>query len=266
MAFVAATLSDLTAEAQDWRHRTLEPTYPIIVFERLRMRCRDGAQGANRTCHIAIGYQAHGPKEVLGFWFETNDEHRFWFDVLGDLAERGVEDVIYLVGSSLALGSALEQVFPAAQLIPHVGDFVRQSQDLSTCKNRCTVAKALRPVHGARTMDEALLNLEQFEASDVARSNPSIGQIWRRHWDALSSFFEIAPEIRCVMTSTFAADGLRRALKMALARRKNSVSSEEAATLMYLVARDARRTWKRPQREWHAAKTQLAMQFSDRFC
>jgi transposase-like protein len=67
------------------------------------------------------------------------------------------------------------------------------------------------------------------------------------------------------MTSTFAADGLRRGLRTMLARRKYSVSLGEVAALMYMVARDARRKWKRPQREWHAAKAQLALHFPDRF-
>ena len=30
-------------------------------------------------------------------------------------------------------------------------------------------------------------------------------------------------------------------------------------------AREAQRRWKRPQREWHAAKTQLAVRFPERF-
>jgi transposase-like protein len=34
---------------------------------------------------------------------------------------------------------------------------------------------------------------------------------------------------------------------------------------MYLVVRDSLRKWKRPQREWHAAKTQLAILFPERF-
>jgi putative transposase len=260
-AFVRATLADLAAEAADWSSRPLEATYPIVVFERLRMRWRDHAGVQNRDCHIAIGFQAHGPKEVLGFWFEGNDAHSFWQSVLADLHDRGVDDIIYAVGLGAGGSAALTQVFPAAQAIAHVGELVRQSQDLSACKNRCTIAKALRPIHGARCESEARAQLERFEAG----GNASIAAIWRRNWDKLGAFFAIAPEVRCVMTSTFAADGLRRGLKFALNRRKHTISDDEARTLMYLVTRSARRKWKRPQREWHAAKAQLALQFPDRF-
>ncbi len=264
-AFVKATLADLASEAADWSERPLEPCYPIVIFERLRVKWRDGTGAQSRNCHIAIGFQAHGPKDVLGFWFEKKDEDGFWGRVLDDLKDRGVEDIIYFAGSGDGLSGALAGAFPDALAIPHVGDFVRRSQDLSICKNRCTIAKALRPVHGARSEAEALANLDAFAAGALAKENPSIVPIWQRHWGELRAFFAIAPEVRCVMTSTFAADGLRRALKKALNRRKTSASPEEAATLMYLVARDARRKWKRPQREWHAAKAQLALQFPDRF-
>jgi transposase-like protein len=264
-AFVKAALADLETEALEWARRPLEPSYPIVIFERMRVRWRDRTGAQNRNCHFAIGFNAHGPKEVLGFWLEKNDERDHWNDALGDLRDRGVDDIIYFAGSGTGASTALAQVFPAALAIPHVGDLVRQSQDLSTCKNRCTIAKALRPVHGAVSQAEAAVHLEEFAASELGGRNPSIVSIWRRHWNDLEAFFAISPEVRCVMTSTFAADGLRRGLKHALARRRHVSSASETTTLMYLVARDARRNWKRPQREWHAAKGQLAMQFPDRF-
>lgn len=265
-SFVDATLADLSAEASDWRQRPLESCYPIVIFERMRIKVRDRSGSHVRNCHIAIGFQAHGPKEVLGFWFETGDETLFWRSVLDELRNRGVEDIIYLAGASDALAAELQRCFATTIGVPHVGDLVRQSQDMSTSKNRCLIARALRPLHSARTADEALDIIENLEASALARENPSILPIWRRHWAELKPFFDIAPEIRQVMTSTFAADGLRCALKKALSRRKYSTSLDEAITLMYLVARHARRKWKRAQREWHAAKVQLALHFPDRFC
>lgn len=264
-AFIRATLADLTAEARDWSTRPLEQSYPIVIFERLRMRWRDSSEARNRDCHVAIGFQAHGPKEVLGFWFERDDASSFWHDVLCDLRDRGVDDIIYAVGLGAGGPAGLTQVFPAAQAIAHVGDLVRQSQDLSPCKNRCTIAKALRPVHGAHTQNEALAALARFEASVLSGQSPSVAPIWRRNWERLEPFFAIAPEVRRVMTSTFAADGLRRGVKAALSRRKGSISRDEATTLVYLVVRSVRRKWRRPQREWQAAKAQLALAYPDRF-
>jgi putative transposase len=42
--------------------------------------------------------------------------------------------------------------------------------------------------------------------------------------------------------------------------------SEEAATkLIWLVLRNVQARWKNPPISWHAAKTQLAIQFEQRF-
>jgi transposase-like protein len=176
--FVKAVLTDLASEAAEWSERPLEASYSIVVFERMRVKWRDAAGAQNRNCHIAIGFQAHGPKEVLGFWFENDDEYDFWRGVLDDLKDRGVNDIIYLVGSGAGLAVALSEAFPSASAMPHVGDFVRQSQDLSTCKNRCMIARALRPVHNARTEAEALAELDAFAASALGASNPSVVSIW----------------------------------------------------------------------------------------
>jgi putative transposase len=42
-------------------------------------------------------------------------------------------------------------------------------------------------------------------------------------------------------------------------------SVDEAIALLYLAVRETLVKWKRPQREWHAAKTQLAVLFPERF-
>jgi putative transposase len=262
-AFIEATLEEMRLAALAWRDRPLETSYPVVVFE--RMRVKGGAANAQgRHCHFAIGFQAHGPKEVIGFWLET-DEGDFWSSVLKTLKARGMDDALYFLGSDPALAIAQEHVFPATITIAHVGEFVRHSQDLATSKDRTAIAKALRAIHGALTEVEANAGLGQFEAGPLGQRYPAIGPIWRRHWGELVPFLDIAPEIRRVMTSTFAADGLRRGLKKSLRSHGRPISADDAAMLMYLVAREAQRCWKRPQREWHAAKTQLAVRFPERF-
>jgi putative transposase len=260
---IEAILEETRSAALNWRDRPLEASYPVVVFE--RMRVTGGVANAQaRHCHFAIGFQAHGPKEVIGFWLET-DEGDFWSSVLKTLKARGMDDALYFLGSDPALAIAQEHVFPATITIAHVGEFVRHSQDLATSKDRTAIAKALRAIHGALTEVEASASLEQFEAGPLGQRYPAIGPIWRRHWGELVPFLDIAPEIRRVMTSTFAADGLRRALKKSLRSHGRPISADDAAMLMYLVAREAQRCWKRPQREWHAAKTQLAVRFPERF-
>ena len=49
-------------------------------------------------------------------------------------------------------------------------------------------------------------------------------------------------------------------------RNKGHFPSDEAATkLIYLSLRNVEAKWKRPPKEWQAAKSQLAIQFGERF-
>jgi putative transposase len=265
LAAVEALLAEVRREAEDWRGRSLEPSYPVVVFERVHVKGGTGRAARNRYCHFAIGFQAHGPKEVLGIWLEEKDDARFWASVLDSLKDRGVDDVIYMLGTGAPVAHACARAFPHSIGVAHVGDQVRQSLELVTSKDRSAVAKALRAICEAATEGEAESNLEGFDAGPLGRKYRAIGQIWRNHWNALAAFFDIPVEVRRVVTSTHAADQLRRDFKKCLRGHGPSSSIEDATTLMYLAARTTLGKWKRPQREWHSAKTQLAMLFPERF-
>jgi len=264
-AAVARLLDGIRREAMDWQSRALEPGYPIIVFERVRVKWRDAAAVRNRVCHFALGFQSHGPKEVLGLWFEGDDENQHWMDVLTDLKARGVVDVLYILGSGAHLAHAKERVFPSAVVVANIGDHVRQSLELAVSKDRSGLAKALRAVHGAPTGDAAEQSLVRFAQSTFGLKYPAIAPIWRRHWSDLAAFFDVPLEVRRVMASTHAADALRRGYARTLKGHGHMTSTQDATALMYLVVRDSLRKWRRPQREWHAAKTQLAVLFPERF-
>jgi putative transposase len=264
-AVIECVLAEMRQAAADWRTRALEPSYPIVVFERIRVKWRQGAQAQNRLCHFALGFQAHGPKEVLGLWLESGESEHFWSTVLDDLKERGVNDVLYFLGSSPQLGEAQRRTFPAARTVLHVGDFVRRSLQLVVSKDRSAVMKALRGIHGAASIAQAFESLCQFENSVLGGRYPGVSPIWRRNWDEVGLLYEMPLEVRRVVASTFAADELRRAFKHKMRGDGHLSDAESAAALMYLAVRAIHGKWKRPQREWHAAKTRLASLYPDRF-
>ena len=262
---IARLLDGVRREAMDWQSRALEPTYPIVVFERVRVKWRDAAGVRNRVCHFALGFQSHGPKEVLGLWFEGDDEREHWTDVLTDLKARGVVDVLYILGSGAHLAHGKERVFPSAVVVANIGDYVRQSLELAVSKDRSGLAKALRAIHGAPSCDVAEQSLARFAQASFGLKYPAIAPLWRRHWNDLTAFFDVPFEVRRVMASTHAADALRRGYARTLKGHGHMTSTQDATALMYLVVRESLRKWRRPQREWHAAKTQLAVLFPERF-
>ena len=81
------------------------------------------------------------------------------------------------------------------------------------------------------------------------------------YWSAT----EYAPEVRRIIYTTNAIESLHSQVRKAI-RNKGHFPSDEAATkLIYLALKNIMAKWKRPPREWHAAKAQLAIQFGERF-
>jgi putative transposase len=84
------------------------------------------------------------------------------------------------------------------------------------------------------------------------------------NWEQVIPCFAFAPEVRKILSTTTRS----RASTPQCARRQGSghFPSEEAVTkLTWLVLRKVQARWKNPPIYWQAAKTQLAIQFEDRF-
>jgi putative transposase len=102
-------------EVAAWQARPLEPVYPIVFFDALRIKVRDEGVVRNKAVHIALGVRADGSKEILGLWLEQNEGAKFWLRVMNELRHRGVEDVLLAVVDGLkGFPDAIRAVFPEA--------------------------------------------------------------------------------------------------------------------------------------------------------
>ena len=78
-------------EVAIWQQRPLDPVYPLVFFDALRVKIRDEGMVRNKAIHIALGVRADGAKEVLGPWLEPNAVAKVWLRVLNELRNRGTE-------------------------------------------------------------------------------------------------------------------------------------------------------------------------------
>ena len=97
-----STVTDaVLEEVAAWQAWPLEPVYPIVFFDALRIKVRDEGVVRNKAVHIALGVRADGSKEILGLWLEQNEGAKFWLRVMNELRNRGVEDVLLAVVDGL---------------------------------------------------------------------------------------------------------------------------------------------------------------------
>jgi putative transposase len=85
----AATISRVTdvvaEEIAAWQSRPVDPVYPILYIDAIRIKIRDGGVVANKAAHVVIGVDVEGIKQVLGIWIQQSEGAKFWHGMLTEL-------------------------------------------------------------------------------------------------------------------------------------------------------------------------------------
>src|SRR4051794_39186670 len=175
-------------DVQAWRTRPLERVYPIVYFDAMFVKVREDRSVKNLACYLALGVTCDGDREVLGIWWQETEGSKFWLAVFNDLQRRGVQDVLIACVDGLkGFPEAIEAVFPQAWVQTCIVHLIRASLRYVNYRDRKRVAAALRPIYTAANADDALIELERFEA-EWGAAYPMIAQAWRRDWNQIIPF------------------------------------------------------------------------------
>jgi len=261
-AVTDAVLDEITA----WQARPLEPVYPLVFFDALRVKIRDEGLVRNKAVHIALGVRHDGGKEILGLWLEQNEGAKFWLRVMNELRNRGVDDILLAVVDGLkGFPEAITAVFPEATVQTCIVHLLRGSLDFVSYKDRKVVAGALKDIYRAVDAPAAEVALGTFEAGFWGQKYPAIGMAWRRVWSEVIPFFAFPTDVRRLIYTTNAIEALNSKLRRAVRARGHFPTDEAALKLLYLVLNRTEKEWIMPPREWSMAKAQFAVLFGQRF-
>ena len=262
-----STVTDaVLEEIAAWQARPLEPVYPLVFFDALRVKIRDEGLVRNKAVHIALGVRADGTKEILGLWLEQNEGAKFWLRVMNELKNRGVEDVLIAVVDGLkGFPEAILAVFPEATVQTCIVHLLRHSLDFVSYKDRKAVAAALKGIYRAVDAAAGEAALTAFEAGAWGQKYPAIGQSWRRAWSEVVPFYAFPADVRRILYTTNAIEALNSKLRRAVRARGHFPTDEAAMKLLFLVLNRSEKEWKMPPREWVMAKAQFAVLFGERF-
>jgi putative transposase len=253
-------------EIATWQARPLEPVYPLVFFDALRVKIRDEGLVRNKAVHIALGVRADGSKEILGLWLEQNEGAKFWLRVMNELKNRGVEDVLLAVVDGLkGFPEAIQAVFPEAIVQTCIVHLLRHSLDFVSWKDRKAVAAALKDIYRAVDPTAAETALSAFEAGPWGQKYAAIGQSWHRAWSEVIPFYAFPMEVRRLLYTTNAIEALNAKLRRAVRARGHFPTDDAALKLLFLVLNRTEKEWTMPAREWSMAKAQFAVLFGERF-
>src|SRR5215471_2354142 len=138
-------------EVREWQNRPLDPLYPVIFFDALRVKIRDDGLVRN--------------KAVLGLWIEQTEGAKFWLKVMNELKNRGLNDILIAVVDGLkGFPEAIATVFPLTTVQTCIIHLIRHSLAFVSWKDRKLIMPDLKAIYRAETAETAAAELEAFEA------------------------------------------------------------------------------------------------------
>ena len=268
----AATISRVTDVVTDeiaaWQSRPVDPVYPILYIDAIRLKIRDGGVVANKAAHVVIGVDVDGIKQVLGIWIQQTEGAKFWHGVLTELRNRGCRDALFVCCDGLTgLPESISAVWPQAVIQTCVVHLLRASMRYASYTDRKKMAAALRPIYTAPTEEAAKLALEGLRAEWKAKS-PGAVAVWDRAWAEFVPFLAFPVEIRKIIYTTNAIESLNYQLRKVTKARGSFPSDAAALKLLYLAIRNINQ--KRGSNpgsgtyRWTEALNAFAIQFPDR--
>ena len=268
----AATISRVTDVVADeiaaWQSRPVDPVYPILYIDAIRLKIRDGGVVANKAAHVVIGVDVDGIKQVLGIWIQQTEGAKFWHGVLTELRNRGCRDALFVCCDGLTgLPESITAVWPQAIIQTCVVHLLRASMRYASYTDRKKMATALRPIYTAATEDAAKLALEDFR-NEWKTKSPGAVAVWDRAWAEFVPFLAFPVEIRKIIYTTNAIESLNYQLRKVTKARGSFPSDAAAMKLLYLAIRNINQ--KRGTSpgsgtyRWTEALNAFAIQFPDR--
>ncbi len=264
--FISSVTDAVMVEVAAWQSRPLEPMYPVVFFDALRVKIREDAVVRNKAIYLALGVLPDGTRDILGIWIENTEGAKFWMKVFNDLKTRGVADILIAVTDGLkGMPEALAAVFPATTLQTCIVHLIRNSLDYASWKERKALAAAIKPIYTATSAEAALAELDAFEQGPWGEKFPTVAAAWRRAWDRVIPFFAFPPAIRRVIYTTNAIESVNARLRKIIKTRGHFPSDDAASKLIWLALRNITADWGRAAKDWKVAMNQFAILYAERF-
>lgn len=264
--FISTVTDAVHEEVTAWQSRPLEPMYPVVFVDALRVKIRDEATVRSKAVYLALAVLPDGSRDILGIWIEQTEGAKFWMKVFTDLKTRGCQDLLIAVTDGLkGMSEALAAVFPATTLQTCIVHLLRHSLDFANWKERKPLAAALRAIYTAPSAEAAGAALDTFERGPWGTKFPTVVASWRRAWTHVIPFFAFPPDIRRVLYTTNALESVHARLRKIIKTRGHFPNDDAATKLIWLALRNITARWIRGDRSWKQAMRQFAILYEDRF-
>ncbi len=180
-ATISKMVNTIKEEILIWRNRELERCYFTINIDCTYIKIRDNKNLVRHKIpvYVAIGTKLDGHKEIVGIYLGNEDEEKnvidemydkdigetsqFWMTVFGDLKDRGVEKVLFLVSDGLrGMEEVVKEEFKGTKYQRCVLHLLRNIERSVPKNVRGEVVTDFKKIYKAITKEESEEKYKEF--------------------------------------------------------------------------------------------------------
>lgn len=251
--------------AHEWQQRPLESLYVVVYFDALFYKVRENGKVISKASYTCLGIDASGHKEILGIWIANTESATYWLTVANELKTRGIKDIlITCIDGLTGLADALEAVFPKTDVQRCIIHMMRNSFKHIPHKHIKEFVQDLKQIYTADSLSQAEYGL--FLAQEKwSNRYPLALKPWADNWHHVTTFFQFPPELRKMIYTTNAVEGVHRQFRKVTKNRSVLANDDALFKLLYLAAQNIQKKWSLPVRNWASISTQLHLIYGERF-
>ena len=241
----------------EWQSRPLEEIYQFVFMDAIHYKVREDGRIVTKAAYVVLGINMEGRKEILGIWIGENETSKFWLSVMNELKSRGVKSVyLFCVDGLNGFREAIGAAFPKAGIQRCIIHQIRSSTRFVSWKDIKAFVADLKKIYGSTTEEEAFSHLVELRET-WGKKYPSGVKSWEDNWDILSAFFAYPPEVRRIIYTTNAIEGLHRQFRKVTKTKGSFPNDQSLMKMLYLAAQNISRKWTMRHRDWDVVLASL---------
>lgn len=248
---------------KEWQSRPLAAVYPLLYLDAVHFKVRDSGKIVSKAAYVMLGVNLEGRKEILGIWVGENEGAKYWLGLLNEIRQRGVTDILIASIDGLqGFSEAIREVFPKTEIQRCVVHQIRNTVKYVSYKDHKRFCADLKNIYGASTEAAGREALERVKTdwSQYAACLKS----WETNWAEIATFFAYPEEIRRIIYTTNAIEGLNRQFRKVTKTTSIFPHNDSLLKLLWLAQNDIAKKWTMPIRDWGRIIGQFAIMFPDR--
>ena len=250
-------------EVTESQNRPLEESYPFVFMDAIHYKIRENHQVVTKAAYVVLGINNEGMKEVLGLWVGASESAKYWMGVLNELKSRGLKEVsLFCVDGLTGFREAIGAVYPKARIQRCIIHQIRNSIRFVSYKHIKEFMKDLKSVYQANTEEQALNQLMIFK-DKWEKQYPTAIRSWEDNWDILSTYFDYPVEIRKIIYTTNAIEGLNRQFRKVTKTKTAFPSDDSLRKMLYLAIQNLSNKWTQRCRNWDLIRNQLEIMYTE---